>query len=101
MAKYKLSIQAERDLASIFEYGIFQFGLNQVQYFLMEIEQIFEGLSEFNMNGIDVSELYPQLRKYPFKSHLTFYLPMTYGVFIVRVLHQSSDYKRSPFEDFV
>ncbi|MGY6742962.1 MAG: type II toxin-antitoxin system RelE/ParE family toxin [Cecembia sp.] len=101
MAKYKLSVQAERDLSSIFEYGIFQFGLNQAQYFLMEIEQTFEELSKLNMSGIDVSELYPGLRKYAFKSHLIFYLATTYGVFIVRVLHQSRDYKRSSFEDFV
>ncbi|MEQ8628605.1 type II toxin-antitoxin system RelE/ParE family toxin [Ekhidna sp.] len=93
MGAYKLSKECEIDISEIYEYGIEQFGLKQAQEYLIGLHDLFQTLAENSGIGRDASELYPALKQFAYKSHMVFYLESESGIFIVRTLSQSMDYK--------
>ena len=94
MGVYKLSEECKSDLAHIYEYGIDNFGLNQAKNYMLGLHEMFQTLAE-NVNlGRDVSEFFPSLKRFVYKSHMIFYLRSNSGVFIVRTLSQSMDYEQ-------
>jgi toxin ParE1/3/4 len=94
MGIYKLSKASETDLEEIFEYGIFRFGLDQAKTYVIEMEQHFKVLAE-NVNlGRDASLLAVGLKRFNCAAHVIFYLPITNGILVVRILHQSRDFER-------
>ncbi len=93
MESFRLSIKAEEDLVVIYTFGIYLFGLDQAQKYLLGLEECFLKLANTPFLGRDASELFPGLREFVFKSHMVFYMIQETGVLIVRVLHQSRDYK--------
>ena len=94
MAVYKLSKAAKNDLAGIYEFGIETFGYNQAQLYLMQLHQHFLIMAENPSIGRDASEFSTGLRRSVYESHTIFYQPMDTGVFIVRVMGQSMDYRK-------
>ena len=56
MGAYKLSNKAEIDLARMYEFGIFKFGLLQSQNYFFGMHKTFEILSENIDLGRDASE---------------------------------------------
>ncbi|QLG46937.1 type II toxin-antitoxin system RelE/ParE family toxin [Costertonia aggregata] len=95
MAVYKLSSKAEIDLAEMYEFGIYKFGLSQAQKYFYSMHETFEVLSE-NMNlGRDASEFISDLKRFAYKAHTIFYLHTASGIFILRVLSQHMDYERN------
>lgn len=93
MGGYRLSVKAEEDLTEIYTFGIFQFGLIQAQKYVLGLEESFLKLSKSPFLGRDASELYLGLREFVYKSHMVFYSIKEESVLIVRILHQSRDYK--------
>lgn len=93
MGVYKLSTQCDYDIISIYEYGIEDFGLRQSQKYLIGMHESFQILANSNFIGSDASELMPELRRFTYHSHMIFYFSTEYGVLILRVLHQSMDYR--------
>ncbi len=94
MGTYKISELCDEDIGRIYEYGIVQFGLKQAKEYILGLNESFESLANQNSMGVVASELIPELRRLTFKSHMIFYFTTDYGVFIIRVLHQSMDYQR-------
>ncbi len=93
MGVYKLSKEAENDIANIYEYGIEHFGILQAQKYLLEIHDIFQTLADNPDMGRDSSEFVSSLKRFNYKAHMIFYLTSSSGIFIVRTLHHSMDYK--------
>lgn len=92
MGDYKLSNKAEIDLAEMYEFGIYKFGLSQAQQYFYGMHEAFNLLAE-NINlGRDASEFIADLKRFSFKAHTIFYLQTTSGIFILRVLSQRVDY---------
>jgi toxin ParE1/3/4 len=60
----------------------------------MDLHDSFQTLANSNFIGSDASELIPELRRFIYHSHMIFYFNTEYGVLILRVLHQSMDYRR-------
>ena len=88
MGVYKLSRRAEIDLAEMYEFGIYKFGLLQAQTYFYAMHDVFEVLAE-NVNlGRDGSEFIDDLKRFSFKAHTIFYLQTASGIFIIRVLSQ-------------
>ena len=50
-----------------------------------------DDLAERPALGRRADRLAPGLRRYPYRSHVVFYMPEDEGVLIVRVLHESMD----------
>ncbi len=68
MDVYKLSSKAEFDLAVIYEFGIYKFGITQAQKYFFGMHDTFEVLSE-NINlGRDASEFIEELKRFTYKS---------------------------------
>lgn len=95
MGVYKLFSKAEIDLASMYEFGIYKFGLTQAQKYFDAMHEAFEVLAE-NMNlDRDASELIEDLKRFSYKAHTIFYLQTASGIYILRVLGQRMDYERN------
>ncbi len=94
MGVYKLSAKCDEDMVSIYEYGIEEFGLGQSKKYLMDLHDSFQTLANSSFIGSDASELIPELRRFTYHSHMIFYFSTEYGVLILRVLHQSMDYRK-------
>lgn len=95
MGNYKISKKTEIDISEFYEYGIATFGLLQAQNYFLEMHQLFKVLAKNNDLGRDASEFLTSLKRFSYKSHTIFYFTMDSGVFIIRVLSQSSDYTRN------
>lgn len=88
---YTLSDKAADDLAEIARYTVQQFGPKQAKQYGLELAAGFEQLAAFPLMGKSAEAFYPELRRFEFRSHAVFYLPISGGVHIVRVLHISMD----------
>jgi len=95
MGVYKLSSKAEIDLAAMYEFGIYKFGLTQAQNYFYAMHEAFEVLAE-NLNLVrDASAFIEGLKRFSYESHTIFYLQTASGIFILRVLSQRMDYDRN------
>jgi toxin ParE1/3/4 len=95
MDVYKLSSKAEIDLAEMYEFGIYKFGLSQAQEYFIGMHEAFEVLAKNRDLGRDASEFIDGLKRFSFKAHTIFYLHTASGIFIIRVLSQRMDYERN------
>ena len=91
MAAYRLTQKATDDLDAIYEYTITNFGLEQAQSYLLGLHERFEDLAMRPALGRSAERLAPKLRRYPYRSHVLFYVPEDEGLLIVRVLHESME----------
>jgi toxin ParE1/3/4 len=92
MGVYKLSSKAEIDLAEMYEFGIYKFGITQAQKYFYDMHEAFEILAENANLGRDASEFIENLKRFSYKAHTIFYLQIASGIFILRVLNQRMDY---------
>lgn len=95
MGIYKLSSKAEIDLAELYEFGIYKFGLPQAQKYFYGMHETFEVLAENIDLGRDASEFITDLKRFAYKVHTVFYLQTASGIFIIRILSQRMDYNRN------
>jgi len=93
MGVYKLSRKAEIDLAEMYEFGIYKFGLLQAQKYFSGMHDVFHVLDENNELGRNASEFIDDLKRFTYKAHTIFYLITANEIFIVRVLSQRMDYE--------
>ena len=94
MAAYRLTPRAVDDLDGIYEYTIVNFGLERARGYLNELHRRFNDLARRPALGRGAEQLAPGLRRYPYRSHVVFYMPEERGVLIVRVLHERMDAPR-------
>ncbi len=92
MDVYKLSRKAEIDLAELYEFGVYKFGLPQAQKYFLGMHGVFQVLGENPNLGRDASEFIENLKRFTYESHTIFYLQTANGLFILRVLSQRMDY---------
>ena len=89
MAAYRLTPRAADDLAGIHEYTITNFGLERARDYLSGLHRRFGHLAERPALGRSADLLAPELRRYPYRSHVVFYMPENEGV-----LHEGMDAPR-------
>ncbi|MBT8185407.1 MAG: type II toxin-antitoxin system RelE/ParE family toxin [Eudoraea sp.] len=95
MGVYKLSNKAEIDLAEMYEFGIYKFGLSQAQQYFFGMHEAFEILANNTDLGRDASEFIADLKRFSFKAHTIFYLVTKSGIFIIRILGHRMDYEQN------
>ena len=91
MVVYRLSRRADDDLDAIYEYTTVNFGSEQARSYLIGLHDRFEELAALPALGRNAERLAPGLRRYPYRSHVVFYVPEGESVLIVRVLHESME----------
>lgn len=82
--------EAEKDLEEIWFY-IAQDNLDKADKLLDEIEETSQEIAQFTNMGRNRDELHPGLKSFPVGKYLIFYLPISGGIEIVRVLHGTRD----------
>jgi toxin ParE1/3/4 len=90
MVKILLRPEAEKDLDEIWLY-IAQDSLSSADKLLDEIEETSQRLARFKNMGRNRDELYPGLQSFPIGKYLIFYVPISGGIEIIRVLHGMMD----------
>jgi len=82
--------EAENDIEEIWLY-IAQDNPENADRFLDEIEETSRKLLQFTNMGRNRDELYPGLKSFPVGKYIIFYLPISGGLEIVRILHGMRD----------
>ena len=88
---YLLSEIADEDLENIFEYTTNEFGFEQAEKYLNEIEEVFQSLLLNPELGKTRNEIKINLYSFPKDNHIIFYRILDNHIRIVRVLHGSRD----------
>ena len=88
---YILSEIADKDLEDIFDYTFDEFGFDQAEKYLLEIEEIFQNLIINPQIGKKRDEIKQGLYSFPKDNHIIFYRILDNHIRIVRVLHGSRD----------
>jgi len=89
MAEYRLSPDAEQDVAEMYRRGFWAFGEHQADKFYNQLFDSLELLASFPETGRMAEVIYPKLRRVELNPYVIFYLPRDYGVYVVRLLKQS------------
>lgn len=92
MPSYRLTVEARNDIASIAEYTINQFGVEQAIVYRDGLMRTFEFLAEFPMMARERTEIKPPVRAHPYKSHLIVYILDDQGVLILGIRHAREDW---------
>ena len=82
--------EAENDIEEIWLY-IAQDNPDNADRFLDEIEETSRKLVQLTSMGRNRDELYPGLKSFPVGKYIIFYLPISDGLEIVRILHGMRD----------
>ena len=88
---YILSEIADKDLEDIFDYTFDEFGYDQAEKYLLEIEEIFQNLIINPQIGKKRDEIKQGLYSFPKDNHIIFYRILDNHIRIVRVLHGRRD----------
>lgn len=91
---YILSETADQDLEDIFDYTYDEFGFDQAEKYLLEIEDIFQNLIVNPQIGKKRDEIKQGLYSFPKDNHIIFYRILDNHIRIVRVLHGSRDVQK-------
>ncbi len=94
MADYKLTNKADADLVDIYEYGIFNFGIEQSSKYILGFQDKFQFIIEHKELGRSAEELSKNLRRVTYNSHVIFYKILVDYILIVRVLRREMDFRR-------
>lgn len=89
---YRLSNAATQDIDNILEQSLVEFGLLQTKNYFNSLKRCLKLLGDNPEMGRTAEEIRPEYRRFPHKSHLIFYKPITKNnILIVRILHHHMD----------
>jgi toxin ParE1/3/4 len=94
MADYRLSKRAQRDLDSIFDYTVAQWGLEQAMRYTDMIEAACAVLAAAPQLAQSCAFIRPGYRRKSIEHHIVYFKTATYGIAIIRILHQRMDAAR-------
>lgn len=91
MAEYRLSPAAQHDLEQIFDYTVGEWGLAQAIRYTDLIEQTCVELAETPGSGVACEDIRPGYRRHIVQRHVIYFRVQTYGVAVIRILHDRMD----------
>ncbi|MHB1015021.1 MAG: type II toxin-antitoxin system RelE/ParE family toxin [Desulfurivibrionaceae bacterium] len=92
---YRLSNGAAQDIEEILEQSLVEVGLLQTENYLNSLTRCLKLLGDHPEIGRTAEDIRPGYRRFPHKSHLTFYKPTgKNGILVVRILHHHMDASR-------
>ncbi|MCW8869999.1 MAG: type II toxin-antitoxin system RelE/ParE family toxin [Proteobacteria bacterium] len=92
MHKIHKQHQAEQDLIGIWIYSCGNWGINQADAYLDQLDEAFKIIANNPEIGINIDTVRPGYHKYPYKEHVIFYTTHNSTINIVRVLGNEMDY---------
>jgi toxin ParE1/3/4 len=91
MPEYLFRPKARADIEEIWNYTCKVWGTAQARHYVEKIRDVCSHLAINPDLGKMRDELYPGLRVYSLGKHLIFYLRISNGIDIVRILHEHMD----------
>jgi toxin ParE1/3/4 len=88
-----IQVRARADLKSIWHYSRQQWGEEQAETYLRDIERTIGKIAENPEIGFSCSYVRNGYRQYSVKRHMIFYKILSDRISVVRVLHERMDYK--------
>lgn len=93
MSMYTLSRKAEQDLKEIYFYGYHEYGEQQADHYVHQLEKAFTLLAENPLICRERNEFTPTVRMHAIMKHLIIYIYQKDNILIVRLLHERMDVK--------
>jgi toxin ParE1/3/4 len=94
MAEYRFSPGAQRDLDEIFDYTVSQWGLPQALHYTDLIEAACAGLAKAPEQSQNCAHIRAGYWRRAVERHIIYFLATSYGIAVVRILHQRMDAAR-------
>lgn len=91
MGNYRLTTQADQEVADIYEYSILNFGLDTAAKYLTGLHERFVLLADHPSWGSDYGHILHGLCRYEYRSHSIYYQLCDRDILIVRVLGNKQD----------
>ncbi len=92
--QFILSPRAQSDLGEIWDYTVKQWGVEQAEFYIRQIETAIKAVSTEPGLGRPCEDIRPSYKKYPTGSHILFYHVAGSGIEVIRVLHRHMDFDR-------
>lgn len=86
-AKYKLTPRARQDIEAVWLYSLQEWGAEQTNRYIDDLATAFEFLADSPKAGTNCENIRAGYRKYPVIRHVVYYRETSYGIEVVRVLH--------------
>ncbi|MDP9805751.1 toxin ParE1/3/4 [Trueperella bonasi] len=91
MSQFRLTPAAQRDLSAIWDYTERNWGPNQAEVYLRQIQRTLELVSERNEFGRRRPDINRAYRSIPSGRHVIFYKCSNGAIEVIRILHQRMD----------
>lgn len=91
MLKLSVTPKAESDLVGIWMYTCEEWGVDQADKYLDQLEGGMKQLISHPSLGADYAHVFPGYRRLQVEHHAVFYRMLELGVLVVRVLHEDMD----------
>lgn len=91
MPQIRFTPLATEDLQQVWVYIAEKAGNDTAHKFLLEIKKKCETVAAFPEMGSVRHELLLNLRSFPFKKYIIFYLPLADGIEVLRIVHGARD----------
>jgi toxin ParE1/3/4 len=93
--RFVLTPRARADLDEIWDYTADRWGPDQAESYIRQLWKAITAVPDSPALGKECAEVRRGYRKYPAGSHVLFYrLAPSYGIDVVRILHERMDYER-------
>ncbi len=87
MAKYRLAPKARDDMEAVWLYSLTEWGVKQTDHYIDILTDTFALLANNSGAGTACNHIRKGYRRYPVKRHMIYYLETSYGIKVMRVLH--------------
>lgn len=94
MAEYRLTPAAERDLESIWTHTLHQWGAGQADRYTELLTAAFAELAQSPKTATACDHIRPGYRRRSVERHMIYFRITTYGIAVVRILHDRMDIQR-------
>ena len=94
MAEYRLTPAAERDLERIWTHTVQRWGVEQANRYTDILTAEFAELAQSPMTAPACEQIRPGYRRRSVERHMIYFRITTYGIAIVRILHERMDAPR-------
>jgi toxin ParE1/3/4 len=94
MSGYILSPSAQADLDEVWEFSAERWGEDRAERYVRDLWRGIERIAANPSRGRACDDVRTGYRKYTVRSHVLFYRSVPSGIDVVRILHQSMDFKR-------
>ncbi len=94
MTEYRLTPAAERDLEAIWTYTSLKWGVEQASRYTAIMTDAFAELAQSPKTAPECSYIRPGYRRRSVERHMIYFRITTYGIAIIRILHDRMDAPR-------